>query len=212
MVSLNEMLVPNSAASRVLERKKEVSSSSKKEEERKTPLLESPFLVPRVARYVPTAEEVRAALSYCPLSGKFVWRVSSARAKAGSQAGYYAKGYVCVGLFGMMFRAHRLAWLYMTGEWPSLAIDHINGVRDDNRFANLRLATNQQNAANRPRSANNKSGVKGVYWHLGSRKWVAQINVSGKRIHLGAYESKWAAKAAYWVASVEHFGEFARAK
>lgn len=106
--------------------------------------------------------------------------------------------------------AHRLAWLYVYGEWPDAEIDHINGNTGDNRISNLRPATRAQNGANRGRQTNNASGVKGVCWHAQSGKWRAMIRISGKSRHLGLFNDIGAAAAAYARATVNRNGEFAR--
>lgn len=88
-------------------------------------------------------------------------------------------------------------------------VDHINRNGCDNRRKNLRLCTNQQNGANRGAQKNNTSGYKGVYWHKTKSKWNAKIKVSGKKIHLGYYQSVKDAAKAYDKAADEFFGEFA---
>jgi len=80
--------------------------------------------------------------------------------------------------------AHRLAWFYMEGEWPT---GHINHIRDDNRWVNLREVSNQENHKNQSISINNKSGVIGVCWNKKARKWHAQIKVNYKAISLGCF-------------------------
>jgi hypothetical protein len=112
---------------------------------------------------------------------------------------------------GRRFQAHRLAWLYVYGEWPNGAIDHINRDPGDNRISNLRLATPTQNNANRARPACNTSGVKGVSWIGKSRKWQAQITVHGRQKYLGRFSEKDLAVQAYRKAASAYFGEFARA-
>lgn len=103
----------------------------------------------------------------------------------------------------LRFRSHRLAWLFMRGEWPADDIDHINGNRGDNRWVNLRCVSRATNAQNR-RSPNreNTSGYLGVSFSKESGKWAAQIQAHGKSKNLGrrfatpeiAYEAYLAAK------------------
>ena len=88
--------------------------------------------------------------------------------------------------------------------------DHVNGNGLDNRRANLREATQSQNSANRELSSSNTSGYKGVSWSRGTRKWVAQIGVNGRRIYLGLFADPAEGARAYNRAALEHFGEFAR--
>src|SRR5690349_20811660 len=116
-----------------------------------------------------TPDKVRQVLSYDAITGQFTWRVSKGlRVRAGGNAGFVAQGantgYVIIGIDGRQYRAHRLAWFYVTGEWPPDEIDHINGNRADNRWANLRPATVAENQRNRAKSKRNTSGYKGVYW------------------------------------------------
>lgn len=113
------------------------------------------------------------------------------------------EGYIRVSFFvsrkSKRFRAHRLAWLAMTGEWPSADIDHINGVRHDNRWANLRLvdrATNNENQRRATRQ-NKTSGLLGVSYSAPHKKWVAQIQVKGRNRNLGRFASADEAHAAY---------------
>ena len=157
-----------------------------------------------------TANRLRDVLTYDPATGAFVWKVSlSNRAKAGSSPRKLdSKGYPCVRIDGHLHRSHRLAFLYMTGRLPEGDIDHANGDRADNRWANLREATRQQNQRNK-NSKLGASGVRGVK-RLPTGKWRACITVDRKSIHLGCFSEIDAAKAAYALAAQKHFGEFAR--
>lgn len=91
-----------------------------------------------------------------------------------------------------------------------LRVDHINGDTLDNRRSNLRLATAMQNSRNRKINSNNSSGLKGVHWHKGHRKWGAKIGVNWKQIGLGYFDTKEAAYAAYCEAALRYYGQFAR--
>lgn len=86
------------------------------------------------------------------------------------------------------YKAHRLAWLYIYGEWPSDQIDHINHIRTDNRIKNLRDASSYENSKNQSIPKNNTSGVLGVGWNKLGRKWRSNISVNGKRLHLGCFD------------------------
>lgn len=110
---------------------------------------------------------------------------------------------------GRQFVAHRLIWLMAYGKEPTFSIDHINGKRDDNRLCNLREATDSQNCANRSLSVVNRSGFKGVSWKTLNKKWVAQIQARGKKRHLGLFDTKEEAHAAYVQAATTLHGEFA---
>jgi hypothetical protein len=106
-------------------------------------------------------------------------------------------------LEGKSYLAHRLAWLYVTGSWPVLEIDHKNRVRNDNRFGNLRPATHMQNCTNRALSA---SGVPGVSWYKPTGKWRVLIRVGKKKAHLGYYTKLEDAVVARHNAEVLHYG------
>lgn len=97
------------------------------------------------------------------------------------------KGYRQIAMIGQRFMAHRLAWLYVHGEWPSGQIDHINQVKDDNRIENLRVVTNKQNQENIFAWGHNKSGRRGVRFKDG--KWLAEIVQFKKKLHLGTFAS-----------------------
>lgn len=136
-----------------------------------------------------TQERLRELLDYDPETGLFTWRVNRAgNAKAGSAAGCAHKcGYRQVMVDSTLYLAHRLAWFYVYNVWPPQHIDHINGVRDDNRIANLREATYSTNNQNRGLDSRNTSGYQGVYWSEQTRKWYAQLKVGNKRYNLGYF-------------------------
>ncbi|MGW1422698.1 HNH endonuclease [Bradyrhizobium manausense] len=159
----------------------------------------------------PTAELVRSLLDYDPLTGVFLWRISPSRnTPEGSIAGADSEGYRLIRIDGGRYKAHQLAWLYMTGEWPSRQVDHRDTDRSNNRWSNLRLATTSQNKANMGRRADNKSGFKGVRWYSPTKKWNAQIRCQGKNTNLGYFPTPEEAHAAYCRAAERLFGEFAR--
>ena len=108
------------------------------------------------------------------------------------------------------YKAHRLAWLYMTGAWPKEFIDHINGNKTDNAFRNLRDCSRSENAQNRRGSRNSKSGVKGVFKVPGCSTYRAYIEAFGKIFRLGSYPTLDEARAAYNTAAAQRHGEFAR--
>jgi hypothetical protein len=100
--------------------------------------------------------------------------------------------------------AHRLAWFYVHGEFPKCELDHINGVRDDNRISNLRECSRAENMQNAGMFKTNTSGYTGVTWHKQRRKWAAQIWVNNKRMYLGLRESKEDAYALYLEAKAKY--------
>lgn len=145
-------------------------------------------------------DELRRLVHYEPMTGVFLRKV---RVGNSTQVGDVAgsknnQGYVMMYVGGSIYAAHRLAWLYMTGSWPK-KIDHINGVRDDNRFSNLRAADNAINNQNRRRAnGNNKLGLLGVT-RCGD-KYRATIHAAGKKLHVGLFVSPQEAYSAYLVA------------
>ena len=159
-----------------------------------------------------TAEELRKQLDYDPATGVFTWRVANSRTvQIGDVAGSYeGHGYKRVYIQNREYKAHRLAWLHVHGTWPRAHIDHINGVRDDNRITNLREATYSENNRNRKRRCDTRVAAKGVDLRHG--RFRAQIKAQGKNIHLGYYDTEEEAHAAYVAAAEKEFGAFARAE
>ena len=127
-------------------------------------------------------------LSYDPATGQFTRKVALCnRVKVGDIAGSkVVNGYSAIRLNGRLFKAHRLAWLYMTGAWPS-EIDHINGVKSDNRFDNLRECSHKQNMENQRLKSSNKTGHRGVYWVPRESAYKAQVGHHGELFHLGTF-------------------------
>lgn len=149
---------------------------------------------------------VKELLDYDRSTGIFRWKLKSARnVRVGDIAGCdNGQGYLGIRIEGVQYRAHRLAWFYVYGEWPKGGIDHINGQRADNRIGNLRQATPAQNKQNsrRPMS-NNTSGLLGVCKDRNRPGWKAQIKLHGKSYYLGAYATAEDAHAAYLKAKRE---------
>lgn len=138
-----------------------------------------------------TAEKLREELLYVPETGVFV------RRKTGRVAGDKMKtGYWRVNVCGRRYTAHRLAWLYVTGKWPSHHIDHIDGDKTNNRLDNLRDVNRAQNLHNVAKpNCNNTIGLRGVSAHQG--KWRAQIMLNRKHIKIGCFDTPEEAHAAY---------------
>jgi hypothetical protein len=159
-----------------------------------------------------TAERLKEVLSYDPLGGAFTWLVRpNNKVKVGAIAGRpHMHGYVTIGVDGGEYLAHRLAWLWMCGEWPEAEVDHANCVRNDNRWTNLRPATRKQNRTNSRVMPSTVSGIKGVYRQTKGKPWRAQIMVAGKSVHLGSFDDQSAAHAAYVRAASDLHGEYAR--
>lgn len=150
-----------------------------------------------------TQKKLKDLLKYNPKSGEFIWIIDkSYQAKAGMVAGTYGgDGYRQIRINGVSYQVHRLAWLYMTGEWPD-NIDHINHIKDDNVFSNLRNVSRVGNGRNLPLKKNNKSGFTGVSWVSKTKKWRSSIVVKGKNIHLGFFDDKQKAIAKREVANI----------
>jgi hypothetical protein len=162
---------------------------------------------------VPSAftERLRELVHYDPTTGVFTRKVLCGGRVEGSIAGtLHCDGYLKFSVDNRLYLAHRLAWLFVYGEWPPNQIDHINGNRADNRIVNLRLATPAENSRNRRRHQNNISGFKGVIRQRA--KWHAQIMVNGRWHRLGGFSTPEEAHAAYCEAAPKFHGEFARTK
>ena len=159
---------------------------------------------------LPSPELLRKLLRYEPDTGKIFWRKrhasmftdgkQSADHRCAIWNGRYAgkeaftaldnNGYNHGQIFARMFRAHRVIWALVHGEWPKDQVDHINGVRDDNRIANLREATDAENKRNQKRRSDNTSGITGVWWIKSLKKWRAEINDATGRKYLGCFAAK----------------------
>lgn len=160
--------------------------------------------------------KVKELFSYNEESGRLIWksRPKWSRVKIGSDVGSLSScGYSHVYLGGKTYLTHRIIWLYVYGRWPVNEIDHRNGDKLDNRLANLREATINQNKQNRRISRRNKTGFKGVYIApYGKYRAAIEIMIDGRRktIHLGSHNTPESAHAAYQMAAQKYHGEFAR--
>lgn len=161
---------------------------------------------------------LKQLLHYDPITGKFRWRPRSDRSKgwnrkhAGKLAGWVTgdtHGYERIAIDGSHHYAHRLAVLYMTGKWPKDEVDHINRVRDDNRWGNLREASKSENGRNTGLRKTNTSGIKGVSWDRSRGKWLATICVGRVQTALGRFDTKEEAIAARRAAEARLHGDFA---
>ena len=144
--------------------------------------------------------ELKKRLSYDPNTGNFIWLQRVSRSTyPGTIAGTpNSNGHIQIRISGKRFFAHRLAWGFVYGEWPKGVIDHINGIRNDNRIINLRDVTISENAQNQrtPRMGS-KSGYLGVSFVQSRGKWQAGITANGKFKFLGHFDSPEIAHAAY---------------
>jgi hypothetical protein len=167
-------------------------------------------------RKLPSQSALRERLNYDPDSGVFIWKnpPASKIKLIGREAGTKRKGYVFIAVDGFgQLGAHRLAWIYMYG--PTIGgaeIDHIDGNPSNNAIANLRLATSREQKQNKGVQSNNRSGLKGAYYHAchSGKKWRSQIKVDNCLIFLGYFDTAEEAHAAYGIAAKKYFGDFAR--
>ena len=141
-----------------------------------------------------TQSRLKEVLDYNPITGIFT-KVSKIDNKGRNRGGFivgsnHAKGYLTCSLDNKQYLLHRLAVLFMTGIMPETQVDHINHVKTDNRWINIRLTDNQENHKNTPLFSNNKSGFNGVCWYKNYNKWRAYIKVNGKQITIGYFENK----------------------
>lgn len=150
-----------------------------------------------------TAAYLRECVDYFPDTGDFVWRARPRshfnsnqhmlrinKMRAGQVAGCEQKssGYRSIQIARRQYYSHRLAFLWMTGEWPKDQIDHINRKRNDNRWANLRSATAAENAQNIHDRIDSRSGVLGITWGNKSGRWMVRIGVNNGSVWLGQYD------------------------
>lgn len=164
-----------------------------------------------------TQEIVRELLDYDPNTGVLTWKERSPslfncvkhseewackrwnNRCAGKPAGSLmsSNGYWRVSIFGRYYLAHRLVWLYVTGNFPNHHIDHKNGCRIDNRFDNLREVLPAQNSKNRRMNSRNTSGFTGISFNKSNCLWIAYGWKNNKRAYLGSFKTPEMAHLAY---------------
>ena len=155
-----------------------------------------------------TAEMLRKLISYDPEAGMFTRKLPTRGVRFGANAGCLRHdGYITLWLCGRGYLAHRLAWFFVHGEWPPHELDHINGIKYDNRWVNIRPATRSENGMNKVCRRDNMAGLKGVAKN--GPGWSARISRDKKRIYLGTYPTPEEASATYSAAARELHGEFA---
>ena len=153
-------------------------------------------------------EYLKSVLDYNPETGEFHWKVKvNQKTKIGQKAGYIEKttGYVRIVVKRHRYRAHRLAWFYMTGKWPKDKIDHEDRNRSNNTFTNLRECNDIQNHGNYSKRKNNISGYKGVHFDKKMQMYRSCI----KKIHLGYFKTALEGSLVYDAKAKELYGEFA---
>lgn len=145
-------------------------------------------------------------MRYDTETGKAHWTIQDRTHRLGAEVGYVDwAGYRSVILLGCRIKYHRVVWLIHHGYLPEGNIDHINGVKDDNRIENLRIATAAQNVHNRIRTGKYATGV-----YKGRQgRYIARIEHNGRKVYLGYYDTEAEAAAAYAGASIIAHGEFA---
>jgi hypothetical protein len=150
-----------------------------------------------------SAIRLRELLNYDPATGIFTWKVNTYRKLKGKKAGSTASnGYWDIRIDRSLYKAHRLAWLYVHGRWPADQIDHINGERADNRIENLRECSRAENMQNSPVRKDSQIGLKGVSTTPGGR-YVASISANKAMYFLGTFDTPEEAHSAYVAAKEE---------
>lgn len=153
---------------------------------------------------LPTADRLREVMDYNPETGEFTRRSSGK-----TTAMHSTEPYLRIRIDGIDYRAHRLAWLYVTGKEPEDIIDHIDGNSQNNRFSNLREANTVQNKLNSEARPRITGLPRGVYRIAGSKKFRAEIKVNKRQKHLGAFDTPEEASEFYQLAADLLHGEFA---
>jgi hypothetical protein len=142
-------------------------------------------------------QKLKSVLWYDPDSGLFYWLCKGGSASPNKVAGCWtSQGYVKIRINGVLYQAHRLAWLYMTGDWPTQEIDHINRDKADNSWTNLRDVTRSENLLNSDLQVNNLSGFKGVHYCETRQKWISRICREQTNYYVGEFDSPEAAHQA----------------
>lgn len=174
---------------------------------------------------IPSSEFLRKIISYDPDTGSMVWKsrpfdmFHSDRIAASWNTRFSGKqafqthrkdGYLMGWINKTPYLAHRIAWKIFHEVDPEFEIDHINTDKSDNRIANLRKATRNNNQHNRGKSKTNNSGYKGVSLHKRTGKWQAEISLGGVKSYLGLFSRPEDAHNAYVAASRDMHGEFGR--
>lgn len=146
------------------------------------------------AKELPPLETLREWLRYDPETGNLLWKRTNqgTRGEVAGDSKPNGAGYITINTkaFGGRYQAHRICWALHHQKLPEVyqVIDHINGVKHDNRAVNLRLVTQSANCNNRALRSDNKSGHRGVSWCNTWRRWMVWINVNKVRLYVGRFE------------------------
>lgn len=151
-----------------------------------------------------TAERLREVLHYDPESGVFTWREAGPKRVVGARAGHIDR-YLLVGVDGGQYYGHRLAWLYMTGEWPTGELDHKDLDKANCKWGNIRPATHKQNMENVAVRSHSGTGVKGVHYCKRTGKFAAYLCHNWKKVHLGRFADIEDAKRARKAGEAQYF-------
>jgi hypothetical protein len=172
---------------------------------------------------LPSKEYLHECFEYNSETGILIWKhrprehystetnyIGSNKRFVGKQAGSIKskEGYLCIRIADINYAVHRIIWKYMTGFDPFNNIDHINNIRHDNRWCNLREATDNENARNKLRNKNNTSGVKNVTWDKESGKWLAQIREGKRNIKVGRFTDIKDAEEAIRLKRIEMYKDY----
>jgi hypothetical protein len=155
-----------------------------------------------------TQKELKDLLIYNDKTGEFKWKVGRRKSKKGDIICTNRNGYLYGCINYKVYSLHKLAWLYTHGYLPK-EIDHINGIKDDNRLVNLRPCTRVQNCQNRVDTKNKSSGIRNVHWHKGAKKWQVRIKTVTKRLSLGLFDDLELAELVAIEARIKYHGNYA---
>lgn len=159
-----------------------------------------------------TVEEVREMFSYDPADGVLRWRLDrSPKARAGAPVGcIHRSGYLVTLIRRKNYQVHRLIWAFVYGCWPPEHVDHVNGVRSDNRLQNIRACSPSENGRNKGRQVNNTTGFKGVSFCSREGRYQTTCRVNGRKKWIGYFDTPEEASIAYEAFAKRHHGEFYR--
>lgn len=162
-----------------------------------------------MGRKLITFEELKKVLHYCKETGRWTWLTSmGARGAVGSQAGSYntLTGYNNIKVKGRLYIASRLAYFWVNGEWPAGDMDHINGVKADDRWVNLRCVSTRVNTQNqRQARSDSQCGLLGAFWDTKRQRWYSKITLGyGRKKWLGTFPDATSAHSAYVKAKRQH--------